>query len=90
MSTCRLDLQKPSNCGRQILVTGHLPATLLNFCAGYCAEISDSLPEKMSPKLAEEFVTLWLAKIVDGVSNPYASGEMPEMSACCGYVRAVG
>lgn len=48
---------------------------LLNFAPGYCAEISDSLPEKMSTRLAEESVTLWLAKIVDGVVIPYASGE---------------
>lgn len=48
---------------------------LLNFAPGYCAEISDSLPEKMSTRLAEESVTLWLAKIVDGVVTPYASGE---------------
>ncbi|MBA6282511.1 CRISPR-associated helicase Cas3', partial [Salmonella enterica subsp. enterica serovar Irumu] len=48
---------------------------LLNFAPGYCAEISDSLPEKMSTRLAEESVTLWLAKIVDSVVTPYASGE---------------
>ncbi|EAO2685616.1 CRISPR-associated helicase Cas3' [Salmonella enterica] len=48
---------------------------LLNFAPGYCAEISDSLPEKMSTRLAEESVTLWLAKMVDGIVTPYASGE---------------
>ncbi|MDI5448948.1 DUF1471 domain-containing protein, partial [Salmonella enterica subsp. enterica serovar Anatum] len=29
----------------------------------------------MSTRLAEESVTLWLAKIVDGVVTPYTSGE---------------
>ncbi|VDZ77093.1 CRISPR-associated helicase Cas3 protein [Salmonella bongori] len=55
---------------------------LLNFAPGYCAEISDFLPEKMSTRLAEESITLWLAKVVDDVLIPYAPGEHPwEMSA---------
>ncbi|EAQ7976877.1 CRISPR-associated helicase Cas3' [Salmonella enterica] len=55
---------------------------LLNFAPGYCAEISDFLPEKLSTRLAEESVTLWLAKVVDDAVTPYAPGGHPwEMSA---------
>lgn len=48
---------------------------LLNFAAGYSPESSNYLPEKMSTRLAEESVTLWLAKIVDGDVTTYASGN---------------
>nr|WP_185929271.1 CRISPR-associated helicase Cas3' [Klebsiella sp. 2680] len=48
---------------------------LINFAPGYSPESSDFLPEKLSTRLAEESITLWLAKIVDGVVTPYASGE---------------
>lgn len=55
---------------------------LINFAPGYCAESSDFLPEKLSTRLAEESITLWLAKIVDGDVKPYAPGEHGwEMSA---------
>lgn len=33
------------------------------------------MPEKLSTRLAEESVSLWLAKIVDGAVKPYAPGE---------------
>ncbi|MTH45349.1 CRISPR-associated helicase Cas3' [Intestinirhabdus alba] len=53
----------------------------LNFTQGYSTESCDFLPEKLSTRLAEESITLWLAKIVDGSVVPYASGEHPwEMS----------
>ncbi|WP_370615424.1 CRISPR-associated helicase Cas3' [Citrobacter portucalensis] len=48
---------------------------LLNFTPGYSPESSDYLPEKLSTRLAEESITLWLAKRLDGVVAPYASGE---------------
>lgn len=55
---------------------------LLNFTPGYSPESSDYLPEKLSTRLAEESITLWLAKRLDGVVIPYASGEHAwEMSA---------
>lgn len=55
---------------------------ILNFAAGYSPESSDFLPEKLSTRLAEESITLWLARIIDGVVMPYAPGEHAwEMSA---------
>lgn len=55
---------------------------LINFAPGYSPESSDYLPEKLSTRLAEESVALWLAKIIDGVVEPYASGDHAwEMSA---------
>jgi len=54
---------------------------LLNFAPGYSPESSDFLPEELSTRLAEESITLWLAKRVDGNVTPYASGAHPwEMS----------
>lgn len=47
----------------------------LNLAAGYLPNVNDYLPEKLSTRLAEESVTLWLAKIVDGEVMPYAPGE---------------
>lgn len=55
---------------------------LINFAPGYSPESSDFLPEKLSTRLAEESISLWLAKIVDGAVKPYASGcHAWEMSA---------
>lgn len=55
---------------------------ILNFAPGYSPESSDFLPEKLSTRLAEESITLWLAKIIDGVVKPYAPGNHAwEMSA---------
>lgn len=55
---------------------------IINFAPGYSPECSDYLPEKLSTRLAEESVSLWLAKIVDGAVMPYAPGEHAwEMSA---------
>jgi CRISPR-associated endonuclease/helicase Cas3 len=55
---------------------------IINFAPGYSPESSDFLPEKLSTRLAEESVSLWLAKIVDGAVKPYAPGEHAwEMSA---------
>ncbi|CAM3171648.1 CRISPR-associated endonuclease/helicase Cas3 [Klebsiella spallanzanii] len=48
---------------------------IINFAPGYSPESSDFLPEKLSTRLAEESITLWLAKIVDGAVKPYAPGE---------------
>lgn len=48
---------------------------LLNFEPGYSPESSHFLPEKLSTRLAEESVVLWLARIVDGAVSPYAPGE---------------
>jgi len=48
---------------------------IINFAPGYSPESSDFLPEKLSTRLAEESVSLWLAKIVDGAVKPYAPGE---------------
>lgn len=55
---------------------------LINFAPGYSPESGDLLPEKLSTRLAEESITLWLARIVEGVVRPYAPGEHAwEMSA---------
>ncbi len=60
--------------GRQIFIaTGHLPARCCLTLRRATVLSSDSY-RKMSTRLAEESVTLWLAKIVDGVVT-YASGE---------------
>ncbi|VED47244.1 helicase Cas3 [Raoultella terrigena] len=48
---------------------------LLNFTTGYSPESNDFLPEKLSTRLAEESITLWLAKIINDDVTPYASGE---------------
>ncbi|MEH4625568.1 CRISPR-associated helicase Cas3' [Phytobacter diazotrophicus] len=48
---------------------------IINFAPGYSPESNDFLPEKLSTRLAEESVSLWLAKIVDGAVKPYAPGE---------------
>lgn len=54
----------------------------LNLSAGYLPGIHDYLPEKLSTRLAEESVLVWLAKRVDGEVIPYAPGENGwEMSA---------
>ncbi|PPZ53854.1 CRISPR-associated helicase/endonuclease Cas3, partial [Escherichia coli] len=47
---------------------------VLNFRPGYAANINDYLPEKLSTRLAEESVSLWLATCIDGVLKPYAIG----------------
>ena len=47
---------------------------VLNFRPGYAANINDYLPEKLSTRLAEESVSLWLATCIDGVVKPYATG----------------
>lgn len=47
---------------------------VLNFAAGYSPDSSDYLPEKLATRLAEESVTLWLARVTDGVVTPYAPG----------------
>ena len=55
---------------------------LINFAPGYSPESSDLLPEKLTTRLAEESITLWLARIIDGLVMPYAAGENAwEMSA---------
>lgn len=55
---------------------------LINFAPGYSPESSDLLPEKLTTRLAEESITLWLAVIVEGAVLPYAPGEHAwEMSA---------
>lgn len=48
---------------------------ILNFAPGYSPESSDFLPEKLSTRLAEESIPLWLAKIINGTVTPYASGD---------------
>ncbi|HBZ4241579.1 CRISPR-associated helicase Cas3' [Klebsiella aerogenes] len=48
---------------------------IINFAPGYSPESSGFLPEKLSTRLAEESVSLWLAKIVDGAVKPYAPGD---------------
>lgn len=48
---------------------------IINFAPGYSPESSVFLPEKLSTRLAEESVSLWLAKIVDGAVKPYAPGD---------------
>ncbi len=45
---------------------------LLNFKPGYSPDSSDFLADKLSTRLAEESITLWLAKNVDGQLLPYA------------------
>ncbi|EGE5306022.1 CRISPR-associated helicase Cas3', partial [Escherichia coli] len=47
---------------------------VLNFKPGYAANINDYLPEKLSTRLAEESVSLWLATCIAGVVKPYATG----------------
>ncbi|EPT4466825.1 CRISPR-associated helicase Cas3' [Klebsiella aerogenes] len=54
---------------------------LLNFKPGYSPDSSDFLADKLSTRLAEESVTLWLAKSEGGRLLPYACGAHPwEMS----------
>lgn len=54
----------------------------LNLAAGYLPGIHDYLPEKLSTRLAEESVPLWLAKRVGDEVVPYAPGDNGwEMSA---------
>ena len=48
---------------------------IINFAPGYSPESCEFLPDKLSTRLAEESITLWLAKIVDGAVMPYAPGE---------------
>ncbi len=47
----------------------------INFASGYSPECSDFLPENLSTRLAEESISLWLAKIIDGAVKPYAPGD---------------
>lgn len=47
---------------------------VLNFRPGYAANINDYLPEKLSTRLAEESVSLWLATCIASVVKPYANG----------------
>ncbi len=47
---------------------------VLNFRPGYAANINDYLPEKLSTRLAEESVSLWLSTCIAGVVKPYANG----------------
>lgn len=49
--------------------------SLINFAPGYSPESGDLLPEKLSTRLAEESITLWLARIIGGNVSPYAPGE---------------
>ncbi|VTP17592.1 CRISPR-associated endonuclease/helicase Cas3 [Phytobacter ursingii] len=48
---------------------------IINFAPGYSPECCNFLAEKYSTRLAEESVSLWLAKIIDGVVKPYAPGN---------------
>ncbi len=48
---------------------------ILNFAVGYSPESGNFLPDKLSTRLAEESVTLWLAKVIDDAVVPYAPGE---------------
>jgi len=47
----------------------------VNFAAGYISGANISLPEKLSTRLAEESITLWLARVINGDVVPYAQGE---------------
>jgi CRISPR-associated endonuclease/helicase Cas3 len=54
----------------------------LNLTAGYQPGVHEYLPEKLSTRLAEVSVTLWLAKREEGEVVPYAPGDNAwEMSA---------
>lgn len=48
---------------------------LLNFASGYSPDSSDFLPEKLSTRLAEESVVVWLARVESDGIKPYAPGE---------------
>lgn len=48
---------------------------VLSFTVAYGPEGNHFLPEKLSTRLAEESIALWLAKIVDDIVVPYAPGE---------------
>lgn len=48
---------------------------ILNFSPGYGPDCSDFLSEKLSTRLSEESVTLWLARLINDVVMPYAPGE---------------
>ena len=55
---------------------------LVNFAPGYLSNTSNYLPDKLSTRLAEESVTLWLARWVNGEITPYAQCDHPwEMSS---------
>ncbi|CAM6288592.1 CRISPR-associated helicase/endonuclease Cas3 [Citrobacter sedlakii] len=47
----------------------------LNFAPGYSPDSSEFLPEKLSTRLSEESIALWLARIVEDTVIPYAPGE---------------
>jgi CRISPR-associated endonuclease/helicase Cas3 len=48
---------------------------LVNFAAGYSCGSDDYLPDKLSTRLAEESITLWLAYYLQGEIRPYAQGD---------------
>lgn len=48
---------------------------IINFAPGYSPDSCDFLPEKLSTRLAEESVSLWLARVDQGVVKPYAPGD---------------
>lgn len=47
----------------------------LNFASGYSPDCSDFLPDKLSTRLSEESITLWLARKINDALVPYAPGE---------------
>lgn len=48
---------------------------LVNFAAGYSCGSNDYQPDKLSTRLAEESITLWLACSHEGEIVPYAQGD---------------
>lgn len=47
----------------------------VNFTPGYMPGVNDMMPEKLATRLAEESITLWLAKQQGDDVVPWASGE---------------
>ncbi|MDW2741850.1 CRISPR-associated helicase Cas3' [Atlantibacter subterraneus] len=47
----------------------------VNFAAGYAPGVNDMMPEKLATRLAEESITLWLAKQRGDDVVPWAQGE---------------
>lgn len=55
---------------------------VINFKVGYSELSGNFMADKLATRLAEESVTLWLTKIIDGQAVPYATGDHSwEMSA---------
>ncbi|MDF7680127.1 CRISPR-associated helicase Cas3' [Enterobacteriaceae bacterium ESL0689] len=49
---------------------------MLNFTTNYSSQSGNFMADHLSTRLAEESVSLWLAKMIEGQPVPYASGDL--------------